>query len=77
MANTHLCHWPECKRVVLPKLWGCKHHWYKLPKRLRLRIWQTYRVGQEIDKKPSKEYVAVAREIQEWIKKENEQGTLF
>jgi hypothetical protein len=32
-----------------------------------VRIWKTYKHGQEVDKNPSPEYLAVAREIQEWI----------
>lgn len=66
----HKCHWPDCPLEVHPSLWGCTPHWFKLPYRLRQRVWDHYRPGQEIDKKPSKEYVAVALEIQAWIRKE-------
>jgi hypothetical protein len=66
----HHCHWPGCPAVVPPRLWGCREQWYRLPKTLRDRIWQTYRPGQEVDKRPSAEYVAVAREVQEWIKRQ-------
>lgn len=66
-AVAHTCHWPGCGEHVPPKLWGCRAHWYKLPKRLRDKIWATYRPGQEIDKNPSPEYLAVAREVQDWI----------
>lgn len=38
-----------------------------LPKPLRDRIWSTFRPGQEESKTPSREYVAVAREVQDWI----------
>jgi hypothetical protein len=48
-------------------MWGCKAHWFKLPKRLRDRIWETYRQGQEITKDPSEEYMKAAREVQIWI----------
>jgi hypothetical protein len=48
-------------------MWGCKLHWFKLPKRLRDRIWATYEIGQEVDMTPSDEYLAVAREVQDWI----------
>lgn len=67
MANTHTCHWPGCGKIVEPKLWGCKHHWFKLPPYLRREIWRTYRPGQEITKTPSAEYIVVAKKIQEWI----------
>lgn len=65
---THHCHWPNCNTPVSPKMWGCKKHWFTLPKRLRDRIWATYVPGQEISKTPSKEYIAVAKEVQEWIR---------
>ena len=48
-------------------MWGCQPHWYRLPKALRDRIWQTYRPGQEISKTPSRDYIAAARAVQEWI----------
>jgi len=62
----HKCHFPTCKIEVPPKMWGCKTHWYKLPKRLRDAIWATYVPGQEIRKDPSSEYLAVADEVQQW-----------
>ncbi|WP_181070918.1 hypothetical protein [Candidatus Manganitrophus noduliformans] len=52
-----------------PKFWGCKAHWFALPKTLRDRIWATYRPGQEITKDPSPEYIAAARDVREWILK--------
>jgi hypothetical protein len=64
---SHTCHWPGCPRNVPPKMWGCRAHWYKLPKSLRDKIWATYRPGQEIDKTPSREYIAAANEVQAWI----------
>ena len=38
-----------------------------LPEDLRRRVWNTYKVGQERSKTPSREYLEVAREIQDWI----------
>jgi len=66
-VSGHTCHWPGCTRAVPPKLWGCKPHWYALPKPLRDRIWATYRPGQEIDKRPSGDYLAAANAVREWI----------
>lgn len=66
-SGHHHCHWPDCNKKVPPALWGCKDHWFRLPKTLRNRIWATYRPGQEIDKNPSTEYLAVANEVQAWI----------
>lgn len=48
-------------------MWGCKTHWFKLPARLRARIWREYRPGQEVTKDPSREYIDVALEVQKWI----------
>ena len=64
----HHCHWPGCNKSVPPAMWGCRQHWFKLPLRLRNRIWATYRPGQEVTKMPSREYMVVAQEVQDWIK---------
>lgn len=64
---SHKCHWPGCEKEVPPKLWGCREHWFSLPKRLRDKIWSTYQAGQEITKTPSKEYLETAHEVQQWI----------
>ena len=66
-ARPHTCHWPGCAEQVPPALWGCHAHWGRLPAALRRRIWAAYRPGQEIDQRPSADYVAVARQVQEWI----------
>lgn len=63
----HTCHWPGCGQVVPPRLWGCKAHWYRLPKKLRDEIWRTYRPGQEMTKTPGREYIQAARTVQDWI----------
>lgn len=68
-SRDHTCHWPGCERQVPPAMWGCKEHWFKLPSDLRGRIWRAYRVGQEEDGRPSRAYLDVAREAQEWIAK--------
>lgn len=67
-TRSHGCHWPGCERQVPPAMWGCSKHWYALPAELRGRIWRAYRAGQEEDGRPSREYLAAAHEIQEWIK---------
>jgi len=38
-----------------------------LPRNLRAKIWRHYRPGQEIDKKPSVEYINAAQEVRDWI----------
>ena len=60
---------PGCEGYCKPAFWGCRNCWYKLPKYLRDKIWATYEVGQEATKTPSREYVKVAREVQDWIDK--------
>jgi hypothetical protein len=67
-TRNHACHWPGCDKQVPPALWGCPRHWYSLPKTLRDRIWRTYTPGQESTARPSREYVEVAREVQDWIR---------
>ena len=67
----HFGHWPGCDKEVVPAMWGCKPHWFKLPKVLRNRIWATYKPGQEITKTPSAAYLAAADEVQAWIKTHN------
>lgn len=66
-TRDHKCHWPGCPEMVPPAKWGCLNHWRRLPKHLRDWIWRTYRVGQEDDMRPSRDYVVAAREVQHWI----------
>lgn len=73
---THHCHWPGCQRVVPPRMWGCRDHWFRLPKALRDKIWAAYVPGQEVSKTPSRAYIAAATEVQNWIEKQS-QGDLF
>ena len=65
--GNHTCHWPGCEVKVPPAAWGCKKHWYKLPYHLRRLVWASFRPGQEIDKRPSEDYLRVAKKVQEWI----------
>lgn len=64
----HHCHWPGCEERVAPAVWGCRKHWYRLPIGLRNKVWAAFRPGQEQTKTPSARYIAVAREVQDWIK---------
>jgi hypothetical protein len=65
--SRHTCHWPGCTKAVPPAMWGCKPHWFKLPKPLRDAVWNAYVPGQEISKTPSAKYLAVAALVQGWI----------
>lgn len=68
-TRNHTCHWPGCTRQVPPAMWGCKKHWFRLPLKIRTRIWRTYRPGQEVDMQPSPEYIEAAEAAQEWIRR--------
>jgi hypothetical protein len=38
----------------------CANHWRMVPEVVRQLIWNHYREGQEIDKRPSTDYIATA-----------------
>jgi len=57
---SHHCHAVGCKVPVPPKMHMCFTHWHMVPKLLQSLIWHHYRPGQEIDKKPSVEYICAA-----------------
>lgn len=65
--GAHSCH-GGCGKVVPPAMWGCRDCWRRLPLGLRNLIFHHYRPGQEIDKRPSAEYVCVARQVQDYIR---------
>lgn len=67
-TRRHHCHWPGCEEQVPPAMWGCRMHWYMLPRDLRAKVWRAYRPGQERDMTPSPEYIAVANEVSAWIR---------
>lgn len=67
-TRSHHCHWPGCEKPVPPAMWGCKAHWFTLPKPLRDRIWATYRPGQEETADPSSAYLEAAGAVQQWIR---------
>lgn len=82
--NVRRCSWPGCTKVVPAKLWGCKPHWYRLPKAIRDMLWATYRPGQEVTKYPSPAYVVAFVRASEWALKweadhapDTKQGSLF
>lgn len=57
---SHVCHAVGCNTPVAAILFMCTKHWYKLPKVYQKVIWHYYRPGQEIDKEPTLDYIAVA-----------------
>ena len=66
-TRSHTCHWPGCDKQVPPAMWGCRPHWFALPRKLRDKIWDAYRPGQEKDMQVSEDYVTVSDEVQAWI----------
>jgi hypothetical protein len=72
-TRPHTCHWPGCGRQVPPALWGCREHWFRLPQALRVRVWAAYRPGQEETGELSTAYLVAARDVREWIAKQEDQ----
>lgn len=70
----HTCHWPGCQVEVPPKLWGCKKHWFMVPKEMKEELLKHYRPGQEIDKDPSEEYIDAAMDIYYWAQEKNKEA---
>ncbi len=59
-ALAHHCHAKGCRERVEPKLLMCPRHWRMVPRNLQAEVWRTYRAGQEIDKRPTREYLDAA-----------------
>jgi hypothetical protein len=74
-TERHECGWPPCDRQVPLAMWGCREHWYRLPRDLRTRIWAAYTPGQErLGQEPSQQYLEAAQEAQAWIAGQIDQG---
>jgi hypothetical protein len=58
----HTCHATGCGAHVPPQMWGCRKHWYMVPKPIRDRIWATYRADQCDDMNPSDDYCRAAKD---------------
>ncbi|WP_197502693.1 MULTISPECIES: hypothetical protein [unclassified Mycobacterium] len=59
-AVPHVCHARGCTTEIEPRLFMCPDHWKQVPPALRESINSTYRPGQEVDKQPSSQYLALA-----------------
>lgn len=57
----HTCHATACKRTVPPQMLMCGFHWFRVPRKLRERVWETYRDGQCDTLDPSSAYCQAAR----------------
>lgn len=76
----HTCHANGCTSRVPPKMFMCRDHWMRLPKRMRDAVWENYVPGQEVRKDPTVEYLRVTREAITWLSKAEgliTQGELF
>lgn len=69
-TRKHTCHWPGCIVLVPPAIWGCKRHWFRLPKALRDKVWAAYVPLQEERMDPSDIYLKVVEEVEHWITKQ-------
>lgn len=63
MSKVHLCTWPGCRRPIPLSEWGCKSHWFTLPKEIRDEIWQGYSRG-----KLSPEWIEANEKALTWIR---------
>jgi hypothetical protein len=63
VGKVHICGWPECRRPVPLEMWGCKAHWFSLPKEIRDEIWQAYTRG-----KLSPEWLAANEKAVAWVR---------
>lgn len=62
----HRCPWPGCKVTVEAHAWGCRHHWFAIPRELRQRVWAHYRRGQTVWT-ASPEYLEALTAVGLWI----------
>lgn len=60
-AEPHSCHATGCKKAVRPALLMCLPHWRMVPKDIQKLVWKNYRPGQEVDKRPTREYLEVMK----------------
>lgn len=58
----HTCHAIGCEVAVEPEMLMCKRHWFVVPKKVRNRVWATYRPGQCDDMRPSEAWHVAADE---------------
>ena len=58
---SHYCHAENCTKEVPPRLLMCYRHWKMVPLALQRAVWRHYRPGQEIDKRPTREYLDVMK----------------
>lgn len=72
----HTCHAFNCDREIAPRFLMCPKHWRMVPRNLQVKVYATYRSGQEVDKQASSEYLKAAREAVEAVR-DKESGILL
>lgn len=70
----HLCHARNCTVPVPPRMLMCLPHWRKVPILIQRKVWKHYRPGQEVDKRPSREYLEVMKEAVEAVWEREQYG---
>jgi hypothetical protein len=63
----HVCHAVGCHVPVARSRLMCIEHWFMVPTAMRKRIWVTFVPGQEVSRKPSREYVEAARDAINYV----------
>jgi hypothetical protein len=63
----HTCHALGCDLKVPPKRLMCLKHWRMVPNQIQDQVWAYYRPGQEIDKRPTKDYLVAAGAAVQWV----------
>lgn len=57
----HLCHAQGCPKPCPPRYLMCPPHWRMVPADLQRAVWNTYRMGQERDMRPSLAYLKASQ----------------
>lgn len=77
---THQCFWPGCTQQVPLEYFGCRRHWFTLPRHYRDQIWDTYKPGQPASAAHLKNLGAAIQWSREYERSKREtppeQGTL-
>lgn len=60
-SDQHTCHAKTCTTEVPPAVFMCRLHWGLVPAPMREAITALYQPGQEVNKRPSDEYLAIAK----------------
>ena len=65
--NDRYCPWPGCGKNIPQSIWGCKRHWFMLPKDIRDWVLSTYEKGINMHLTPTRAYLDATKAAQDWI----------